>query len=229
MSFTNLAVPAVGGQGMQVRFLQKMGVDLGSAIAAGGFLSAFGGLVAAAGLFALALVIDPARVDLSLIPTDGLVAGTLGVLTVVAIVSAVVTAVPNLRRLVMPPVRQAGTTLRDALRSPHHLFLLIGGNVAAGLISTGCLIACIAAFHGHAPFWAILAANMAVVTIASTVPIPGGGTAVGTVGLSAALISFGVVRDVAVAAVLANQLVFYYLPAVPGWFATQHLIRHDYL
>ena len=30
-------------------------------------------------------------------------------------------------------------------------------------------------------------------------------------------------------AVLANQLAFYYLPAVPGWFATRHLLRRDYL
>ena len=72
MSFSNLAVPAIGGQGMQVRFLQKMGVDLSSAIAAGGVLSSFGALVAAFGCFAVALIVEPARVDLSLIPTNGL-------------------------------------------------------------------------------------------------------------------------------------------------------------
>ncbi|HEX7521514.1 MAG TPA: lysylphosphatidylglycerol synthase domain-containing protein, partial [Acidimicrobiia bacterium] len=42
MSFSNLAIPAIGGQGMQVRFLQKMGVDLSSAVAAGGILSTVG-------------------------------------------------------------------------------------------------------------------------------------------------------------------------------------------
>ncbi|HEX9467866.1 MAG TPA: hypothetical protein VGA11_05635, partial [Acidimicrobiia bacterium] len=73
------------------------------------------------------------------------------------------------------------------------------------------------------------AANVGVVTIASIVPIPGGGTAVGTVGLSAVLVSYGVSEQVAVAAVLANQLVFYYLPAVPGWFVTRQLARRDYL
>jgi hypothetical protein len=26
-----------------------------------------------------------------------------------------------------------------------------------------------------------------------------------------------------------NQVVYYYLPAIPGWFATKHLFRHDYL
>jgi undecaprenyl-diphosphatase len=117
----------------------------------------------------------------------------------------------------------------DALRSPGRVALLIGGNVAATIMSTWCLQLCLIAFGGHVSFWALLAANVAVVTIASIVPVPGGGTAVGTVGLSAVLVSYGVARDVAVASVLANQLVYYYLPAVPGWFATRSLVRRDYL
>src|SRR6202035_3611860 len=55
MSFSNLAVPGIGGTGMQVRYLQKQGVDLPSAIAAGGLLATVGNLVAAVGLFGLAL------------------------------------------------------------------------------------------------------------------------------------------------------------------------------
>ena len=39
MSFSNLAIPAVGGLGVQVRYLQKQGVDLPSAVAAGGVLN----------------------------------------------------------------------------------------------------------------------------------------------------------------------------------------------
>ncbi len=229
MSFSNLAIPGIGGQGMQVRYLQKMGVDLSSAIAAGGVLSAFGGLVASLGLFVLALAIDPARVNLSLIPTNGLLLLTIIVVAVVGVASGVVAAIPKLRNAVMPPLVRALTTIWTAVRSPHQLVLLIGGNVMATLLSTWCLMACLLAFGAHTSFWGLLAANIGVVTIASIVPIPGGGTAVGTVGLSAVLVSFGVSRDVAVAAVLANQLVYYYLPAIPGWFATRHLAQHDYL
>lgn len=229
MSFSNLAVPAIGGQGMQVRFLQKLGVDLPSAVAAGGVLSAFGGLVAALGLFALALLVEPARVDLSLIPTSGLLLVTVLAIALVVVTGAVVAVVPKLRALVFPPLTRALSTMWAAIRSPWQLTLLIGGNVLATLLSTWCLMACLAAFGGHTSFWALLAANIGVVTIASIVPIPGGGTAVGTVGLSAVLVSFGVSREIAVAAVLANQLAYYYLPAVPGWFATRDLIRRDYL
>jgi undecaprenyl-diphosphatase len=229
MSFSNLAVPGIGGQGMQVRFLQKLGVDLPSAVAAGGVLSGFGGLVAALGCFGVALLVEPARVDLSLIPTNGLLLFLVIVAALLVLVSGSVALLPGLRRRVLPPLSRATATMADALRSPRHLALLVGGNVVATIMSTWCLQLCLIAFGGHVSFWALLAANVGVVTIASIVPIPGGGTAVGTVGLSAVLVSFGVPKEIAIAAVLANQLVFYYLPAIPGWFATRDLVRRDYL
>jgi undecaprenyl-diphosphatase len=229
MSFSNLAVPAIGGQGMQVRFLQKLGVDLASAVAAGGVLSSAGALVAAFVCFAVALVVEPARVDLSLIPTNGLLLLLVIAAGVLVLASALVAAWPGLRAKVLPPLSRATHTITDALRSPGLVALLIGGNIAATLMSTWCLQLCLVAFGGHVSFWALVAANAGVVTIASIVPVPGGGTAVGTVGLSAVLVSFGVAKEVAVAAVLANQLVFYYLPAVPGWFATRDLVRRDFL
>ena len=229
MSFSNLAVPAIGGQGMQVRFLQKLGVDLPSAVAAGGVLSGFGALVAALGCFAVALVVEPARVDLSLIPTNGLLLLLVIVAGLLVAVSAVIAAFPKLRARVLPPLSRAALTMSEALRSPGLLALLVGGNVVATVMSTWCLQLCLLAFGGQASFWALLAANVGVVTIASIVPVPGGGTAVGTVGLSAVLVSFGVPKEIAVSAVLANQLIFYYLPAVPGWFATRDLVRRDYL
>jgi uncharacterized membrane protein YbhN (UPF0104 family) len=229
MSFSNLAVPAVGGQAMQIRFLQQMGVDLPSAVAAGGVLSAVGNLVAALGLFAVAIAIEPSKADFSLLPTTGLIEVMVIVVAVVAVASAVLVATPRLRRATLPPVRRAAATLRNVVRSPRRLCLLLGGYALAILLATGCLQACLLAFGGSVSFWSLLAANIAVVTVASIVPIPGGGTAVGTVGLSAVLVSFGVHEEVAVATALVNQLVYAYLPAIPGWFATRHLFRHDYL
>jgi uncharacterized membrane protein YbhN (UPF0104 family) len=52
---------------------------------------------------------------------------------------------------------------------------------------------------------------------------------VASVGLSGALVAFGVPKEVAVAAVLTNQLVVNYLPAVPGWFATNRLVRRGFI
>jgi hypothetical protein len=47
--------------------------------------------------------------------------------------------------------------------------------------------------------------------------------------MSASLTAAGVPTEIAVAAVLANQLVASFIPAVPGWFATRDLMNRDYL
>lgn len=229
MSFSNLAVPGIGGLGMQVRYLQRQGLDLSSAVAAGGLLSTVGSLVAALLLFVLAILVEPTHVDLNLLPTSGLAEFILGAVLVVGVAVGLVAGIPRLRRAVLGPVRRAASTLAAALRSPRQVALLVGGNVLATLLATWCLQACLVAFGGSVSFWPLLAANVGVVTVASIVPIPGGGNAVGTVGLAAALVAFGVNKDVAVAAVLANQLVYFYIPALPGWFATEHLVHHEYL
>ena len=78
-------------------------------------------------------------------------------------------------------------------------------------------------------YWTLLSINIFVSTIASLVPIPGGGTAVSSVGMSGALVAVGVSNEVAVAAVLANQLVANFIPAVPGWWATNDLLHDEYL
>ncbi len=204
MSFSNLAVPGIGGMGMQVRYLQRQGVDLSSAIAAGGLLATLGNLAAAVGLFGLALAVEPADVNLSLLPTSGLGEVIAATGAAVAVAAAIIVGIPRIRRAVMPPVIRAASTIGAALRSPRQLALLLGGNVLATLFATWCLAACLLAFGGHVSFWPLMAANIGVITIASIVPIPGGGTAVGTVGLSAALVAFGVREDIAVATALTK-------------------------
>jgi uncharacterized membrane protein YbhN (UPF0104 family) len=92
-----------------------------------------------------------------------------------------------------------------------------------------CLLACLRAFDASLSFWTLLVVSIAVGTIASLIPIPGGGAGLSSVGMSGALTGFGVPAEAAVAAVLVNQLVVSYLPAVPGWVATEDLVRRDYL
>lgn len=70
---------------------------------------------------------------------------------------------------------------------------------------------------------------LAFVTLAALIPIPGGGVAVGAVGLSGVLAGLANPPEAAVAITLANQLAVTYLPAIPGWVATRHLLQHHYL
>jgi undecaprenyl-diphosphatase len=230
MGFSNLAIPAVGGTAMQIRFLQKRGVGLAAAVAAGGLLSTIANVVVQIGLLFVALWLAPNSVSLGNIPTSGLPEVLLIVGLVVGVLAAAVLGIPRLRRLVVPPVKQAAVAVWDAVRSPRRMAMLIGGNVVAALMNAACLLACLQAFGAsEVSFWTLLAINIGISTIASLVPVPGGGTAVSSVGLSGALVALGVSDQVAVAAVLTNQIVVNYLPAIPGWLATKHLMRHDYL
>ena len=84
------------------------------------------------------------------------------------------------------------------------------------LLYAACLLACLEAFGGSLSFWTVLALSIAGDTLAQLVPVPGGGTAVASVGLSAAMIAFGVPKEIAVASVLANQLVVAVPAGRPG-------------
>jgi uncharacterized membrane protein YbhN (UPF0104 family) len=101
----------------------------------------------------------------------------------------------------------------------------MGGNVVAQLLTSLSLLACLHAYGASANFWTVVAIGIGVSLIASIVPIPGGGTAVSAIGLAGMFVAIGVPQATSAAAVLTYQLVHSYLPAIPGWFATNDLIR----
>jgi undecaprenyl-diphosphatase len=229
MSFSNLAVPAVGGMAAQIRFLQKQGTDLASAVASGGLLMNAGNIFINLVLFGIAILLSPSDIHTGNVPTSEIVKVVVLIVLVAIVVVGLVLGVPKLRKLVMPPVKSATATMWEALRSPRRVALLLGGNAINALMYAGVYMACIAAFGGSVNFWTLLALNILIGTIASLVPIPGGGTAVSSVGMSGALAAVGVPTAIAVAAVLANQLVTSFIPAVPGWWATNDLLEDGYL
>ena len=229
MSFSNLAVPAVGGMAAQIRFLQKQGVDLASAVASGGLLTNVGNIVQSIFLLVVAVWLSPTSLHFGKIPTSSIVEVVLIVIVVGLFAAGIVFGVPKVRHLVMPPLTNAMNTIREALRSPKRVALLLGGNMVNSLMYGLVLLICIEAFGGSINYWTVLALNIFIGTIASLVPIPGGGTAVASVGMSGALTAVGVPTEIAVAAVLANQLVANFIPAVPGWFATRDLMNDGYL
>ncbi len=229
MSFSNLAIPGIGGVALQIRYLQKQGVPLASAVAAGGFLSGFVNTIEQLVLFVIALVLSPASVQLGDIPTSSVVDVVLVVVLLAGVAAGLLFGIPRIRRRVLPPVGEALHTLGSAMRSPRRLGLLFVGNVLATLLYAFVLIACIAAFGGHVSFWTVLVLNIGIGTIAAMVPVPGGNTAVGAIGMTGALTTVGVGTEIAVAAVLLDQIVVTYIPAVMGWFATRHLMEQDYI
>ena len=229
MSFSNLAVPVAADTAIQVRFLQKQGLDLPSAVATGGVLSMVSEIVVQVGLFFVALWLAPDSIDFGRIDTEQIAVITAIVVFVVLVALAVVISVRKIRRVVLPPVIRATRTVWDAVKTPSRLALLVFGNIVAQCFYAGSLLACLHAFGASVDFWTLLALNIGISTIASLVPIPGGGTAVSSVGLAGMLTAFGVPPAVSGAAVLAHQLAVTYIPAIPGWFATHDLIRKGML
>src|SRR5258708_36882509 len=106
-----------------------------------------------------------------------------------------------LRRRFLPPVEHAAVSLWEVFRSPSRMALLVTGNLIVAVLNAVCLLACLEAYASPISLWTLLAVNISISTLSSLIPIPGGGTAVASVGLSAALAAYGVPQAVAPAAV----------------------------
>ena len=85
------------------------------------------------------------------------------------------------------------------------------------------------AYGGSVGYWPLLVVNIVVGTVASLIPVPGVNTLVSVIGLSYVLTAAGARETIAVAAVFTQQLIATYLPALPGWFAANDMLRKGYL
>jgi undecaprenyl-diphosphatase len=229
LSFANLAVPVAADTALQVRFLQKNGLDLSESVATGGVLSTVSELVVQAGLFVVALWLSPDSINFGHIDTNQIVVVVMIAIFVLGVASAVVFGVRRIRRSVLPPVVRALRAVWNAVKSPTRIALMIAGNVAAQLLAAATLLCCLAAFGTTVDFWTLVALNIGISLISSLVPVPGGGTAVAVLGTSGLLVALGVPHGVAATAVLSQKLVVNYLPAIPGWFASNDLARKGLL
>src|SRR5262249_36131795 len=157
----NLAVPAVGGNASQVRFLQKQGMDLAGAVASGGLLATAANLVAQLGLLIVALQLRPPHYHgAGQIDAGKLVQLALILILAVAVVGGLAVGIPRLRRLVVTPAKSAMATLWAVLRSPRRVFLMLTGNIVNTLMSAAIYLACLAAVGGSVNFWTLLSLNI---------------------------------------------------------------------
>jgi glycosyltransferase 2 family protein len=226
--FSNLALP-FGSQALQVRFLQKQGIDAATAIAAGGIINLAAGTITQIALLFIAVEASPHKVDIGQIPTGAVTTVLAIAIGAILVGSLVVLAIPVLRRKVVPPVSRGVRAIADVFRSPRQIALLIGGSALAYVLYGLALAATLRAFGVYPSIWELIAANLGVTLVAALVPFPGGGTAVSSVGLSGALVALGIPETAAVGAVLLHQLISQYLPALPGWLALRSLVAHEEL
>ena len=229
IKFINLTVPSSAGRiALNIRFLQKLGVPTGEAIASG----AVDGISDTIVQIVLVLLILP-FVDLSVaLPSGGTGEPPWHLIVVVVLVAligvAIVLFVARLRSKVLPLIRQGFVTLKTVASSRNKLFQLFGGNVATQVLFALVLGASCRAYGVQVSLPDLLIVNMGASVFASIMPVPGG-IGVAEAGLTAGLTAVGVPESVAFAAALTHRLCTFYLPPIWGYFSLRWLGRKGYV
>jgi undecaprenyl-diphosphatase len=229
-SFVNRVSPSnVGGMALNVRFLQKTGLEPSAGVTAVG-VNALAGLL----VHAVLLVIFFAWAGHTMAHAFKLPSSSklLVILSAAAAVIGIVMATRQGRRFaarkLLPPLRSSLASLLQVARSPAKLTLLFGGSALVTLAYVGGLVASVEAFGGGPGIAEVGAVYLAAAAVAAVSPTPGGIGAFETAA-AAGLTGIGLSSGTAVSAVLTFRLATYWLPVLPGWLSFRLLQRMDYI
>jgi glycosyltransferase 2 family protein len=226
IKFVNLTVPSSAGRiGMNLRFLQRMGVPLPDALA-GSAVDDLSNKIVAIALFFLALPFVHvtkssfhAGVNTHLVAVVGIALG---------ICVVTVLAMPKLRDKVIPPVRQAFSSIRTLARDPHKLLQIFGGVLASALFYALALGGVCLAFGVHLNLAELVFVYTGASVLSSLIPTPGGiGTA--EASLTALLTATGVHQPTAFAIAITLRLCTFYLPPIWGYASLRWLSGKGYV
>jgi undecaprenyl-diphosphatase len=226
---SNLAPAGVGGMALNVRYLQKSGVDAPVAASSIG-LNAAAGFAVHIGLM-LVFFVWAGHSALGSIstPSSSAIAIGLGLVAVCAAVGFAVPATRNLLRTkLMPVLGRALSGLALVIRSPGKIALLLGGSVLVTLSYVLTIYFSTLAFGGNLNLAQVGAAYLAGSAVASVAPTPGGLGAL-EAAVIAGLVGAGMANSIAVPAVFLFRLATFWVPILPGWVAFNYLRRADFV
>ena len=228
IKFINLTVPSSAGRiGMNLRFLQQMGVPRAQALAAGAVDDVSETMVQVA-LLLIALPLVGASVDTSQFrrgPTRVSSSGSASRSSSARWWSLVV---PKVRDRVVPGVKSALSGLWSVARDRHKRIELFGGNVLSELIYALALGATCLAYGVHLNVAQLVFVNTSAAVLSSVIPSPGG-IGAAEAALAAGLIAMGVDESTAFAVAITQRLCTFYLPPIWGYFSLRWLGRHGYV
>jgi undecaprenyl-diphosphatase len=225
-AFTNRLAPAgIGGMTTNVHYLEATGSSRPAAVAAVGLNSVAGFVVHLVGVIAIIPILGAGHTQLRLSGPDlpdnwPILVGVVASLTV----AGMIRWAALLRRHVLPPIREATTTLAATVRDPRAGLALMAGSVG---VTAGYALALVAATHAFGvglPITAIIAVYLGGAAVAAVAPTPGGLGAL-EAALVAGLTAAGAASGPAIAGVLAYRLITFWLPVVPGFVAYRALRR----
>ena len=229
IKFINVTVPTSAGRiGIDLRFLQRLGLPLPEAVAAGAIDDTSNSIVQGV-LFLIALPFVHVTLKLSKLNGPGFdtrLIALIGGALVVGLV--VVLAVPKLREKVVPPVRAGFKGLVAVARNRGKRLQLFGGTFAQELLYSLSLGATCMAFGVHLNLAELIFVNTAASVLSGVIPVPGGiGAAEAT--LTAGLMALGVEQTTAFAIAITQRLCTFYLPPIWGYVSLRWLTRKGYV
>lgn len=229
-SFCSKLAPAgLGGMALNVRYLQKQGVDEPVAVSGVGLNSA-AGLVGHVTLILIFLLWagKDAFGGFSLPDPKWILVG----LAVVAVLGAVMMAIPASRRLIVtklvPILQRAVHGMAGVFKRPAKLAVLLLGSLTVTLSYLIGVYFATQAFGGGLPLATVGAVYLAGAAIATAAPTPGGLGAM-EAALIAGLVAAGMKNSTAVPAVFLFRFATFWLPILPGWLSFMWLQRRDYI
>jgi uncharacterized membrane protein YbhN (UPF0104 family)/tRNA A-37 threonylcarbamoyl transferase component Bud32 len=226
---SKLAPAGVGGMALNVRLLQKQGVDRAVAVSGVGLDTVAGvvGHVSLIGVF----IVWAGRDAFGGLHVPDVRWFWLGAL-VAGVLVAIGFAVPFTRHVfterLLPVVRRAFDGVGTVVRLPGKLALLLGGSIFTTVSYLLALYFCVAAFGGGVPLATVGAIYLVGAAVANAAPTPGGLGAMEAT-LIAGLVAAGLDNSVAVPAVFLFRLATFWLPILPGWLSFHWLQRRDYV
>ena len=229
IKFINLTVPSSAGRvGINTRFLQRMGVPTGEAVAAGA-VDDLSDKIVEISLVLLALPFVHVAIDssdLTISAPSGRLITTVLVLLVLIVV--VVLAVPAARARVLPSIHTAVSSLSAVARDRHKRVDLFGGSIGTECLFALTLGAACLAYGEHLTFPELLLVNSASSAFAGLMPAPGG-VGAAEAALTAGLVAMGIDSATAFAIAVTHRLCTYYLPPIWGYLSLRWLNRKGYL
>ena len=229
IKFVNLTVPSSAGRiGMNLRFLQRMGVPSAQALVAGAVDDASETLVQAV-LLLLAITIAGRELDTSDLSGGGPDTRLLLAIAAALVVSVtVMMAVPRLRAKVLPQLKSALAGLWGVARVRRKRLELFGGNVLSETLYAVTLGAACLAYGADLTLPQLILVNTGASIISGLVPVPGG-IGAAEASISAGLIAMGVDESSAFAIALTHRLCTFYLPPIWGYTSLRWLRRGGYV
>jgi len=216
VGFSGLLAPtAVGTVALNVRFLERSGVDPAVAVSSVGLvqLIMFVGHIVLIVLFGVLAGTGAAP---SFTPPQGAIIGVL----VVLVLALVGLSLPVGRRLlqarVRPLVRRVVPQLVAVFQRPKKLAIGLGGAALLNLAYIAALDASVRAFGQSLSFSAVAIVYLAGSVVGAAIPTPGGLGGI-ELAMASGLTATGLPAGVAVSAVLLYRIATFWIPIPIGW------------